>query len=44
MGWAFYAKPSEITVTRTRYECEATAAIAWKKLEANDPTWKDYLT
>jgi hypothetical protein len=44
MGWAFYAKPSEITVTRTRYEDEKVAEIAWKKLEANDPTWKEHLT
>ncbi len=44
MGWAFYAKPSEITVTRTRYEDEAEAAKAWAKLEANDPTWVEHLT
>lgn len=44
LGWAFYAKPSEITVTRTRYECEATATIAWKKLEQGDPTWVNHLT
>jgi len=43
-GWAFYAKPSEITVTKTRFEDEAVSAIAWAKLEANDPTWKDCLT
>ncbi len=44
MGWAFYGKPGDMTVTRTRYEEEAEAAIAWKKLEANDPTWKEHLT
>jgi hypothetical protein len=44
MGWAFYAKPSEITVTRTRYEEESEAAKAWAKLEANDPTWVEHLT
>ncbi len=43
-GWAFYAKPSEVTVTRTMYEDPDTSAIAWKKLEANDPTWKEHLT
>ncbi len=44
MGWAFYGKPGDMTVTRTRYEDENEAAIAWKKLEANDPTWKEHLT
>lgn len=44
MGWAFYAKPSEITVTKTRYEDEKEAAICFAKLEANDPTWTEHLT
>ena len=44
MGWAFYGKPSDMTVTKTRYESEEEAAIAWKKLEANDPTWVENLT
>lgn len=44
MGWAFYGKPGDMTVTKTRYEDEAEAAIAWKKLETNDPTWTDHLT
>lgn len=44
MGWAFYGKPGDMTVTKTRYEDEAEAAIAWKKLEANDPTWTENLT
>lgn len=43
-GWAFYAKPSEVTVTRTMWESEEESKIAWAKLEANDPTWKEHLT
>lgn len=44
LKWAFYAKPSEITVTRTLWEDETEAAKAWKKLEADDPTWTEHLT
>jgi hypothetical protein len=44
MGWAFYGKPGDMTVTKTRYESEEDAAIAWKKLETNDPTWTEHLT
>jgi hypothetical protein len=43
MGWAFYGKPEEVTVTRTRYEDEKESKIAFAKLEANDPTWKEHL-
>lgn len=43
MGWAFYGKPAEVTVTRTRYEDEGESKTAFAKLEANDPTWKEHL-
>lgn len=42
-GWAFYAKPNEVTVTRTLYEDEGEAMKAWEKLEKNDPTWTEHL-
>jgi len=44
MGWAFYAKPDDITVTRTRYEEEGEARKAWTKLYNDDPTWVEHLT
>jgi len=42
--WAFYAKPDDITCTRTLYEDEPESRILWAKLSTNDPTWKDHLT
>ena len=44
LKWAFYAKKSECTVTRTLWEDEGEAMKAWAKLEANDPTWVENLT
>lgn len=44
LGWAFYAKPSEATVTASLYESEDEAKIAWGKLEAGDETWRQHLT
>jgi hypothetical protein len=44
LGWAFYAKPSECTVTKTEYEDEKQAHQAWAKLEQGDPSWINHLT
>lgn len=43
-GWAFYAKPSEVTVTRTEYEDEKLAHLAWAKLESGDESWTMHLS
>jgi hypothetical protein len=42
--WDFYARPGDITITRTEFEDEKESQIAWAKLAAGDLTWVNHLT
>lgn len=37
LGWAFYAKPSDITISRSLWEDEKDSAARWPRIELNEP-------